>query len=256
MRTMYDSISVDAIPADAQMVAGYVDGRWPTFTALETRFPHATRVSITVLGTAGANVADCETGDLTPQGAAGWAARELAAHRRPTIYCNANTWPTVEKTLGGIAPHVSIWLADYDGVADVPAGTVAKQYRSDTAQNLDYSVVVDYWPGVDPLPLPKPAPLPTHQTRADGKQTYQQYADSWRVPVESLWVEWNGPPYHPDPTHYARPPARGAYVWTFAQSAPPAPPPNPGPMPAWGSPSFLSWLGKIRTLLGKAWPWG
>lgn len=159
-RIMFDSIDVANFPANPQMVAGYVDGRWPNLTALQTRFPNAVHVSITTsyTGTPGAHVIDCETGDSTPQTAAAWAKAELAAGRLPAIYCNGSTWPAVKAEVAalGITEQMAdrYWIAAYDGVATIPAGAIAKQYRSDTAQNLDYSVVADYWPGVDGGEMP------------------------------------------------------------------------------------------------------
>lgn len=155
-RTLYDSTNVADIPADATMVAGYVDGKWATFPALAARFPHAVRVSITVFGWDGtgkhvpADVCDCESGDLTAAQAARWAREETQAGRQPTIYCSLSAWSTVKAAVAAVgAGPVSYWIADYDGSAVIPAGAVAKQYRSDTNQNLDYSIVADYWPGVD-----------------------------------------------------------------------------------------------------------
>lgn len=154
MRDMFDSTAVDAIPTTAPMAAGYVDGDWPTYSQLRSRCPSAVLVSITVTGRAGAQVADCESGDLDPTQAAAWAAGEVAAGRQPTIYCNASTWAAVRSEVAsrGLTGRVSYWIAQYDGVRTVPDGAVAKQYQSDTAQNLDYSVAADYWPGVDPPP--------------------------------------------------------------------------------------------------------
>lgn len=170
-RTMFDSVTVGAIPPTAQLIGCYVDGRYVNVGQARQRFPHATIVTITVLGAAGAHVCDCETGDLTPPHAAQWAAREHQAGRHPTIYCNASTWPAVRAEVAKteLKPaDVSYWIAQYDNQPHIPAGAVAKQYidRGPHGENVDISVVADYWPGVDPAPKPPapPTPAPSEET--------------------------------------------------------------------------------------------
>jgi hypothetical protein len=162
MTTMFDSITPAEIPRNAVMVAGYVDGKWPTFASLDVIFPTAEHVSITVLGAAGAQVCDCETGDLTPNQAAGWAAREISAHRRPTIYCNTSTHPAVVSALAAVGLEfvrdVDWWEAHYDGVAQVSPGSVCKQYAG--TAGYDVNVTNGVWPN-GPAPVPNPIPGPT-----------------------------------------------------------------------------------------------
>lgn len=153
MGVMYDAVNVNAIPAGATLVAGYVDGRYQTIPALRARFPAATIVEITVTGKPGVRVCDCETGDLTPRSAAGWARRELAAGRRPTIYCNTSTWPAVRAALGDRAGRVDWWVAHYDNSPAIPAGAVAKQYKNGS---YDTSATVPGWPTAQPAPIPAP----------------------------------------------------------------------------------------------------
>ncbi len=161
MSTMYDSVNASAIHASfpsPDIVAGYVDGRYAWAATDWSLFPAAQHVTITVLGQAGANVVDCETGDLTPSQAASWAQAEIAAGRRPTIYCNTSTWPSVNAALTGLGislGSVDFWVAQYDGVAEIPAGAVAKQYQS-TAQ-YDISLTNGSWPS-QTAPAPPPPP--------------------------------------------------------------------------------------------------
>lgn len=157
MRTLYDSTTpVRSVPADAQMVAGYVNGLYTNLATVRTAFPNAVHVSIAVTSAADAMVLDVETGDASPADAPAWCQRQRARGQIPTVYCNASTWPQVRSAFQthGIA-EPCWWIADYDGVAQIPPGAIAKQYRSDTAQNLDCSVVADFWPGVDSPGLPK-----------------------------------------------------------------------------------------------------
>lgn len=154
MRTMYDSTTPEhSIPASAAMVAGYVGGEWPNYSDICARWPDAVHVSIAVNAGEDAQVLDVETGDATPADAPAWAARQRARGQDPSVYCNTSTWPAVEQAFNSAEaalPHW--WRADYNGQPALEMGEVAHQYRSDTAQNLDYSVVADYWPGVDPPP--------------------------------------------------------------------------------------------------------
>ena len=167
MRRMQDSVNAGALLAGQDLYAGYVDGRYANVTAIARRFPRKTVVRITVLGsTLDAHVADVETGDLTPQSGAKWAARKHNAGQHPTLYCNTSTRPAVEaacKRMGLLLGRdYSIWEAHYDGKAALPANTVAKQYadKGPHGENVDLSVVADYWPGVDPKPAARPAAKP------------------------------------------------------------------------------------------------
>lgn len=170
MRRLFDAVTVQNIPHDAQMVAGYVDGHYQTVKYLEEHFPHARIVRITVTGnTLDAHVADVEPGDLTPQSGARWALRKVQAGQHPTLYCNTSTLPSVLRavhTLGINPDDVSYWVAQYDGDPTIPhtngAHIVAKQFTDRShGRSLDESVVADYWPGVDPAPKPQTKPAPT-----------------------------------------------------------------------------------------------
>lgn len=169
-RTLYDGITASEVPGDGWGVAGYVDGRWPDFAALESRFPHVQHISITVSAQGTATVLDVEQDDATPAQAPGWAARMRArgiAH--PVVYMNSATWQTVKDEFAaqGVAPPL-YWVAQYDRVAVVPAGAVAKQHT--TTPGYDVSAVADYWPGVDPAPVP--TTTPTTPTPEDDVTTY------------------------------------------------------------------------------------
>jgi len=160
---MYDSITPTDIPADAQMVAGYVDGlyKWPQ--SGWDRFPDAVKVEIAVSeSTDRGHVGDVESGDMTPFGAVSWVRLRRQAGADPTVYVNLSNLYDTAKAFddsGEWQPHY--WIAHYDGLAVVPLGFVAKQYANPalTGQHYDLSAVADYWPGVDPAP-PPPAPQP------------------------------------------------------------------------------------------------
>lgn len=162
MRTMYDSVSPWAIPADAEMVAGYVDGLYMWKLSDWARFPHAVKVRIAVhASTNDGHVLDCELGDATPAQCPGWAQMRRAAGVDPTVYCSYAVWPEVQQAFARAGvPQPHYWVAAYPGNgAQLYDGAVAHQYadRGPNGENVDISVVADYWPGVDPPPTPPPA---------------------------------------------------------------------------------------------------
>lgn len=165
MRTMYDAVTARNIPADARMVAGYIDKikLEPWSAADWARFPNAVKVTIVKKASTNAgHVLDVEPGDARPDEAPGWVRMRRAAGANPTIYCNRSTWPTVQaefKRQGVAQPHY--WIAHYNGVVELPVlngiTAVAKQYAGDVPGGYDLNCVADFWPGVDgdDMPLSK-----------------------------------------------------------------------------------------------------
>lgn len=165
MRTMYDAVTPSNIPADAQMVAGYVDGRYAWTAADWARFPHAVKVRIAVFPTTDdGHVLDCENGDATPNQCPGWVKMRRAAGADPTIYMSLairNAVVAAFQSQGVAQPSYGYWIAAYPGNgANLYPGDVAHQYADPGP--VDISVVADFWPGVDvvPVPVPHPAPHP------------------------------------------------------------------------------------------------
>jgi hypothetical protein len=166
---MYDDVSPYNIPSSAAIVAGYVDGMFAWSAAEWGLFPNAIRVPITVFGMANVKSCDCETGDLSPVGAAQWALVEVQGSRRPTIYCNTSTLPAVIVALASVGLQflrdVDWWQAQYDGVATlVPyygVTPVAKQYLGYPGNSpgpYDVSVTNGVWPSIAMPPPPTPDP--------------------------------------------------------------------------------------------------
>jgi LysM repeat protein len=161
---MYDSVNPNGIPANAEMVAGYVDGRYRNVDGMRARFPHAVRVWIAVSAhTNDGHVLDIEKGDATPAESVGWVVMRRDHGADPSVYTNASQWAAVRHafTAAGVKePHY--WIAKWDGSASIPVGAVAKQFANHP--NYDTSIVASHWPGVDPAvapkPVPKPIPLP------------------------------------------------------------------------------------------------
>lgn len=168
---MYDTTDIPSsvIPADAQIVAGYIDGKYLSYPDMVTRFPAATHVAIAVFASDElGDVLDVETGDATPAQAPAWIkARRAAGYRRPTVYCplssaNAVVWAC---NRAGLSQGVDfdLWVAHYDGSpAPAGAGEVAKQYlnHGPNGENYDVSAVYDdAWPhrALTPIPAPQEA---------------------------------------------------------------------------------------------------
>jgi hypothetical protein len=152
---MYDSTNPHDIPADAAMVAYYVDGYYTWPQQWIDLFPNAVKVTISAIGVKTAMVGDVEVGCIwPPSNAVDWVRRARAAGIDPTIYVNErNDWePTLRAFIDAGEPEPHWWVANYDGVQKIPAGAVAKQFAHPPMLNnrhYDLSVVADYWPGVD-----------------------------------------------------------------------------------------------------------
>lgn len=160
MRTMYDSITAADIPATATIVGGYVNGTFQWSAADWARFPNAVHVRFaTRAGVNDGNVLDIERGDATPAEAPGWVTMRRAAGIDPSVYCNTSDWPAVRAAFAAAGvPEPHYMVAHYDGVANIPAGAVAKQYINDPASggHYDLTCVADHWPGIDPTPPTPP----------------------------------------------------------------------------------------------------
>lgn len=167
MRTMFDSTNPAAIPTSAELVGGYTDGIYgPDFKAIGrsatgwdaaawARFPNSVHVLISAIGTDSGTVGDVEPGCMSPQQGVFWVKKRRAAGVTPSIYCNEKYGlPSVRAAFRywGVA-EPPYWVANYDGVALLRPGEVARQYANPTLTGHPYdkSIVADYWPGVDGL---------------------------------------------------------------------------------------------------------
>lgn len=158
-RLMYDSDVAADIPADAQMVAGYLD----IWSAEEwARFPHAVKVHIARFDWLNGDVLDVESTLATPGQAPAWVQRQRARGSTPCVYTSASNWQACRDAFAAAAvPEPLWWIASYQSPNDpsIPAGAIAHQYASPaygSGGHWDLSTVVDYWPGVDPDPPPRP----------------------------------------------------------------------------------------------------
>jgi hypothetical protein len=140
----------------AARVAGYINGAYARSQADWDLVPNA------------GDVLDVETGDATPDQAAGWVRmRKAAGLYRPTVYCSRSSVPMVRAVTGSyiLGVDYDIWVADYTGsphevtAPGSPVATcAATQYVS--ISNYDMSAVYDSaWPHRTP-PAPPAPPLP------------------------------------------------------------------------------------------------
>lgn len=151
MRLMYDSVNPPAIPANAAMVAGYINGPYAWTRSEWNLFPRAVKVEISVRASfVQGHVLDVEPGDATPAESVDWVIiRRKSGLDTPTVYCNLSTWPTVRNAfLSRRVPEPLYWIAHYDRQFNIPPGAIAKQYLPNF-QGTDHSAVADFWPGVD-----------------------------------------------------------------------------------------------------------
>lgn len=180
-RRMADSVTVTNLPEGFDVYGGYTDGLYANMTALKARFPDKPLVGFTVF--ASDNFGDCldvESGDATPDQAPGWiAARRLAGHPGPLVYCSESLWPTVRAAFSAQnVPEPGYIIAAYPGSAGeggmYPPPAVGHQFKD--WGPYDESVVVDYLPGIDPAPVPPPPIPPTEEDMltsfVDGSQQH------------------------------------------------------------------------------------
>lgn len=177
-RTMYDGINTDAtiirkIAKPGDGVAYYIDGLFAWTPAQINLFPDCWHVTITVFGNP-ADVGDCESGDMTPDGAARWTVDQKAkGYWRPTIYRSLSLMRDIRQSTGPLVmgKDWDSWVADYDNnPANVYPGAALKQFRS--TSGYDQSAVYDSgWPHrKKPAPVP---PVSIHNARWGSGATLQ-----------------------------------------------------------------------------------
>lgn len=114
---MYDAVVPACIPAGALVVAGYVDGNWPTMDEVRKRFPFAKHISIATRSTSVADILDVEVGDATPDDVVRWL--ELAhagGIERPGVYTSVARMRRcldVAHAAGWTRPRLKVWTAHW-----------------------------------------------------------------------------------------------------------------------------------------------
>lgn len=104
-RVMFDSVDATMFPDPTKVpfdvTAGYVNGRWPSSSAIKARFPNLPHLSISVTSTGVADCCDVENSDLTADQVPAWVDnywnRRLA---RPVVYCGNGDIAAVRTAMG------------------------------------------------------------------------------------------------------------------------------------------------------------
>jgi len=167
-RRMYDSTTPAQIPADAQMVAGYVNGLYRWDAADWARFPRdCARVHIDVDGSAWhvASVLDIERFDASPQDFPGWAKARLAVGLAwPTAYCSRSNADVVLELCRKAGLADADWflgVATLDGTilpADAYPNLAYCQAFGAARGGPNYDLSVVYRDDWHPQPTAAPAP--------------------------------------------------------------------------------------------------
>jgi hypothetical protein len=161
---MYDSTNPGAIPATAQMVAGYVNGprsQWPA-SGWDRWGPGVPKIRIDVNGTdpLGSDVIDVENGDATIGVAVNWVKTRQARGWWSAAYTSASNLDALRLAMSDL--DCEYWVADW-GIAQTQAAlmltgrVVAVQFENNPGSGWDLSVVTDAW---FPSPAPTPPPVP------------------------------------------------------------------------------------------------
>ena len=105
--TMFDSITPSVLPTGGSYAyAGYVDGLWPTYAEVKSRFPGHDVLSIAVFASGNAQCLDIENGDATIAEAPGWVERQIQLGvYRPVLYIQASNMKALEQAMA--ANHIS-----------------------------------------------------------------------------------------------------------------------------------------------------
>ncbi len=174
LRTAYDAVTPSQIPAGAQMVLYYANGRYAWSAADLARFPNAVKGSISVTASdLGPQILDVENGDATPEQGLEWVRAKRARGEDPSVYASISTWDDALVPLfaraGEPLPHA--WKAGYRNppAPYMAAGAVATQYMGGMTAPYDVSLVAAYWPGIDAAPQPSPTPPPVVRPTGDAQ---------------------------------------------------------------------------------------
>ena len=157
--SMFDNISAGSIPANCEACAGYVDGSWPDFPAMVSRFPNLAKigrvVSIATSPNDIARILDKEKGNpASVQDCVAWVKR-MVAHGiyKPGVYSDleAGDMGAVAQALASSGlkrSQYTLWLADWNGVANVPGGYDAHQYTDKAGPNDESICLETFFPPV------------------------------------------------------------------------------------------------------------
>lgn len=148
-----DSTVASSIPQDGlDSVWGYADGFYEWTSADWALFPPTIiPLSIATNPASAADILDIETGDALPADAPSWRDRfNRPWRRRPTMYCNRESWIPVYSYVGNTVDYIIATLngSTYIAPQYIPNGVttlVAIQYKgsAQTGGNYDESIIID-----------------------------------------------------------------------------------------------------------------
>jgi hypothetical protein len=143
---MYDSVTPSAIPLNAPAVAGYVGGRFPSFSQIVARCPRARHKSIAVNAGEDADILDVENGDAVPSDAPAWFRRQKARGvTKPGLYSSESEFDSVIAAMsaaGIVESEYVRWQAHFDNLPVLPFGFQAKQFIDHGTQGENYDISV------------------------------------------------------------------------------------------------------------------
>jgi len=197
---MYDAIEPGLIPHGGDVVAGYVGGRWPTFTNGElARYAHGRReISIAVDAALDADALDIEKSDATSQQAVAWTKHMFGYGRpRPVLYRNLDRVASLIDVMnaGGVPRgDYRIWSAHWgDGPhvctsARCTPGWAGRVWTADGTQWDSSSSYDESWLKADFFDLyPHPSsstPVPVNEAGPPTYKTSEEIDMPWLLRTE------------------------------------------------------------------------
>lgn len=204
---MYDSVSLDDLPAGGDAYAAYVRTWTSSPAAVARRFPGKPVLAIATSASLDGDCLDIEAGDATPNQAPGWVLRQLLhGAARPCVYSSLSTMPAILREFsaaGILRAQVRVWAAHWTGKEHICApGTCGSSVAADGTQWADPKRSGGHWdtssladdffaivPAAD-VPPPGAAPnftkLPTlHQgVRGQAVRNWQGLLCAAGIPVQ------------------------------------------------------------------------
>ena len=146
MATIYDAVDVSALPINANIILGYIDGTETSdnYNQVRARFPYARILTVTTTAQSRADICDVEKGDATPESAAFGLKRGMY----PTIYSSLSTKPELDAACAGT--RWNWFAADPTGIPHIVSGSVATQWAwhslGQTPEDYDISESIPSYP--------------------------------------------------------------------------------------------------------------
>lgn len=195
---MFDDVNPDLLPAGYDAYAGYVDGKYPDYQVIRSKFPRAQVLSIDAIGSQPtADALDVEPGDASNALAVGWAKAKIAANSKLivlyTSVSNVNSLISTLAAAGITRAQVKIWSAHYGAGAHIcgPATCGLTAYACDGTQftstafgdSLDESLLLNDFFGNVVIVQPATDPNLIQGDTGDAVKTLQTRLNVWGYKV-------------------------------------------------------------------------